>query len=327
MHPFGYVRADSSESAIATVAEDFEALFLAGGTSIVDLMKDSVQAPRLLVDINPLPLSTIEAKPFGVRIGAMARNSDVAENPMIRDRYPVLAEALLAGASPQLRNMATVGGNLMQRTRCYYFRDVAFACNKRLPGSGCPAIEGFNRTHAILGTSNSCIATHPSDMAVALVTLDAVVHTQGPNGSRRIPMADFHLSPGNTPEQESVLEHGELIAAVDLPASGFAARSHYLKVRDRASYEFALVSVAAALEVEAGIIRSARIALGGVATKPWRTYEAEDVLVGAPPDESTFAAAAAVAVRGAAPQRHNSYKVELTKRTLVRALSNVGAMP
>jgi len=191
MHPFGYVRADSSESAIATVAEDFEALFLAGGTSIVDLMKDSVQAPRLLVDINPLPLSTIEATPFGVRIGAMARNSDVAENPMICDRYPVLAEALLAGASPQLRNMATVGGNLMQRTRCYYFRDVAFACNKRLPGSGCPAIEGFNRTHAILGTSNSCIATHPSDMAVALVALDAVVHTQGPNGSRRIPMAEF----------------------------------------------------------------------------------------------------------------------------------------
>lgn len=327
MHPFGYVRADSLESAIATVAENFEALFLAGGTSIVDLMKDSVQAPRLLVDINPLPLSTIEATPFGVRIGAMARNSDVAENPIIRDRYPVLAEALLAGASPQLRNMATVGGNLMQRTRCYYFRDVAFACNKRVPGSGCPAIEGFNRTHAILGTSNSCIATHPSDMAVALVALDAVVHIQGPNGSRCIPMTDFHLPPGNTPEQESVLEHGELIAAVDLPNSGFAVRSHYLKVRDRASYEFALVSVAAALEVEAGIIRSARIALGGVATKPWRTYEVEDALVGAPPDESTFEKAAAFSVRGAAPQRYNSYKVELTKRTLVRTLSNVGAMP
>lgn len=326
MHPFGYVRAAEENLAITTVAPDSRASFLAGGTDLVDLMKDGVFSPELLVDINQLPLTRVEARPDGVRIGALARNSDVADDPTIRDRYPVLSEALLAGASPQLRNMATIGGNLMQRTRCYYFRDTAMSCNKRLLGSGCPAIEGYNRIHAILGTSSSCIATHPSDMAVALVALDAVVHARGPNGERSIPITDFHLLPGDTPERETVLEHGELITAVELPSSGFAVRSHYLKVRDRASYEFALVSVAVAVEVEAGIIRSARVALGGVATKPWRAYEAEQILVEAPLDESTFTAAAAAAVRGAVPYQYNSFKVELTKRAIVSALLHTGGM-
>jgi xanthine dehydrogenase YagS FAD-binding subunit len=278
------------------------------------------------VDINLLPLAQVEQRGDGVRIGAMARNSDVAYNPIIRERYPVLSEALLSGASPQLRNMATVGGNLLQRTRCYYFRDPAFPCNKRIPGSGCPAIEGYNRIHAILGGSDHCIATHPSDMAVAMMALDAVVQTQGPKGGRSIPLSDFYLVPGNTPERETVLKHGELIVAVDLPATPFAARSQYLKVRDRASYAFAMSSVAATLELQNGIVRSVRIALGGVGTKPWRAEKAEKVLLNQSLNQATLQAAADAAVQGAKPQKYNGFKVELTKRTVIRALAAVGGM-
>ncbi|XGV96618.1 MAG: xanthine dehydrogenase family protein subunit M [Leptolyngbya sp. BL-A-14] len=325
MQPFSYQQAEQADSAIASARSD-QSMYLAGGTSLIDLMKLHVQTPQQLVDINALPLAQVERQGNGVRIGAMARNSDVAYNAMIRQQYPVLSEALLSGASPQLRNMATIGGNLLQRTRCYYFRDTAFPCNKRVPGSGCPAIEGYNRIHAILGGSDHCIATHPSDMAVAMMALDAVVQTQGPQGSRSIPIADFHLVPGQTPERETVLEHGELIVAVDLPASPFAARSHYLKVRDRASYAFATSSVAAALELQDGVVRSARLALGGVGTKPWRAYEAEKALLNQPLNQKTLQAAAAAAVQGAKPQKYNGFKVVLTQRTVMRALATVGGM-
>ncbi len=325
MQPFSYQQAEQADSAIASARSD-QSMYLAGGTSLIDLMKLHVQTPQQLVDINALPLAQVERQGDGVRIGAMARNSDVAYNAMIRQQYPVLSEALLSGASPQLRNMATIGGNLLQRTRCYYFRDTAFPCNKRVPGSGCPAIEGYNRIHAILGGSDHCIATHPSDMAVAMMALDAVVQTQGPQGSRSIPIADFHLVPGQTPERETVLEHGELIVAVDLPASPFAARSHYLKVRDRASYAFATSSVAAALELQDGVVRSARLALGGVGTKPWRAYEAEKALLNQPLNQKTLQAAATAAVQGAKPQKYNGFKVALTQRTVMRALATVGGM-
>ncbi|MEH2458427.1 FAD binding domain-containing protein [Nostoc sp.] len=326
MQPFSYQKIGKVDNAVASVAPEVEAAYLAGGTSLIDLMKLNVQTPKQLVDINPLPLTQVEVQGNSVRIGAMARNSDVAYNPIIQERYPVLSEALLSGASPQLRNMATVGGNLLQRTRCYYFRDTAFPCNKRVPGSGCPAIEGYNRIHAIFGGSDRCIATHPSDMAVAMIALDAVVQTRSPNGERSIPLADFHLVPGDTPERETVLQHGELIVTVDLPASTFAKRSHYLKVRDRASYAFAMASVAAALDIQNGIIRSARIALGGVGTKPWRAYEAEKALLNKPANQATFLAAASVAIAGAKPQKYNGFKVELTKRTIVKALTTVGGM-
>ncbi len=326
MQPFSYKKAGQAENAVALVTPDAEASYLAGGTSLIDLMKLDVQTPKQLVDINPLPLTKIEVQGNGVRIGAMASNSDVAYNPIIRERYPMLSEALLSGASPQLRNMASVGGNLLQRTRCYYFRDTAFPCNKRVPGSGCPAIEGYNRIHAILGGSDRCIATHPSDMAVAMVALDAVVQTRGPKGERSIPLVDFHLLPGDTPERETVLEHGELIVAVDLPASNFARRSHYLKVRDRASYAFAMTSVAAALDIQNGIIRSARIALGGVGTKPWRAFEAEKALLNKSANQAAFQAAALAAIAGAKPQKYNGFKVELAKRTIVKALTTVGGM-
>lgn len=275
MHPFSYSQAVDEKGAVVAVTPESQAVFLAGGTSLIDLIKLGVQQPNQLVDINSLPLAKIETRGDGVRIGALVSNSELAHNRMIRDRYPVLSQALLSGASPQLRNMATVGGNLMQRTRCYYFRDPATPCNKREPGSGCPAIDGYNRIHAILGGSKNCIATHPSDMCVALVALDAIVQIHGPKGERSIPITDFHLLPGDHPERETVLEQGELIVAVDLPASPFAARSHYLKVRDRASYAFALTSVAAAFDIQSGVIHSARIALGGVGTKPWRANEAE----------------------------------------------------
>ncbi|QDL09277.1 xanthine dehydrogenase family protein subunit M [Brasilonema octagenarum UFV-E1] len=326
MQPFSYKKAGGADNAVALVSPQEQAAYLAGGTSLIDLMKLNVQTPQQLVDINPLPLSKIEMHNNGVRIGAMARNSDVAYDAMIRERYPVLSEALLSGASPQLRNMASVGGNLLQRTRCYYFRDTAFPCNKRVPGSGCPAIEGHNRIHAILGGSDRCIATHPSDMAVAMVALDAVVQIRGSKGERSVPLVDFHLLPGETPERETVLQHGELIVAVDLPGSPFARRSHYLKVRDRASYAFAMASVATALDIQNGIIRSARIALGGVGTKPWRAYAAEKLLVNKPANEATFQAAANAAVAGSKPQKYNGFKVELTKRTIVRALFTVGGM-
>jgi xanthine dehydrogenase YagS FAD-binding subunit len=326
MNPFTYVRAANSDEAIATLKREPQAMLIAGGTNMLDLMKEGVHTPSQLVDIRKLPSTEIVTKDGGIRMGAAARNSDVAYNSLIQERYPVLSEAILAGASAQLRNMATVGGNLMQRTRCPYFHDIAFPCNKRQPGSGCAALEGFNRMHAVLGTSEHCIAANPSDMSVALMALDAVVQIQGSTGERSIPITEFHLLPGDTPHLETVLEHGEMITAVDLPAMPFAWRSHYLKVRDRASYAFALVSAAVVLEIDGQEIRNARIALGGVGTKPWRSLEAEEVLVSAPATEETFAAAADAAMREARPYRYNQFKIELAKRTLEEALKTVAAM-
>ncbi len=329
MNPFTYSRAADVPQAIADLTAKPHAKFLGGGTNLVDLMKMGVEKPESLIDINRLPLEKVEELPEGkgVRIGALARNSDVAENELIKSRYPVLSEAFLAGASPQLRNMATVGGNLLQRTRCYYFYDPAFpACNKRQPGSGCGAIAGFNRIHAILGQSDQCIATHPSDMCVALAALEAVVRVSGPKGEREIAFADFHRLPGDTPDHETNLQPDELITAVDLPASKFAARSHYLKIRDRASYAFALVSVAVALEMGAdGKIATARIALGGVAHKPWRALEAETALAGKPAGDEAFRAAAEAALANAKGYLHNTFKIELAKRSIVRALTTVTA--
>jgi xanthine dehydrogenase YagS FAD-binding subunit len=326
MLPFTYARADGPAAAVEKVAGTPKATFLAGGTGLIDLMKLHVETPEVLVDIARLPLDQVEVTDAGVRIGANVRNSDLAYHEHIRTKYPVLSEALLSGASPQLRNMATVGGNVMQRTRCPYFRDGISPCNKREPKSGCAAKDGYNRSHAVLGVSEQCIATHPSDMCVALAALDAVVHTRGPKGERAIPFADFHLLPGETPERETVLGHGELITAVELPARPWAAKSHYLKVRDRASYEFALASAAVALEVADGAIKTARIALGGVATKPWRAAEAEKGLVGQRPGPEAFAAAAEAATKGAVTRPLNAFKVALVRRVIARALETVAAL-
>jgi xanthine dehydrogenase YagS FAD-binding subunit len=294
---------------------------VAGGTTIVDLMKLGVEKPDELIDINLLPLSAIEPLPQGgVRIGALARNSDVARHDVIKSEYPALSQALLAGASPQLRNMATVGGNIMQRTRCSYFRDLTFECNKRVPGSGCAAMDGCHRSHAILGTSDQCFATNPSDMNVALVALDAVIQLEGLRGKRTAPFEDFHLLPGDTPERETVLEPGELITSVEVPALAAARNSLYLKVRDRASYEFALTSVALGAEIKNGKIASSRVAFGGVATKPWRAHSVENVLNGEAPGEKLFTRAAEAAIEGAKPRVDNVFKVELLRRTLGKAL-------
>ena len=329
MNPFVYSRAADAQQAVAGIAGQTNSKLLGGGTNLVDLMKMGVETPSQLVDINRLPLTQIEELPSGkgVRVGALVRNSDMAEHPLITSRYPVLSQAVLAGASPQLRNLATTGGNLLQRTRCYYFYDPAFpACNKRKPGSGCGALEGFNRIHAILGQSDQCIATHPSDMCVAMAALDAVVRVQGPNGEREIPFADFHRLPGNTPDRDTNLARDELITAVDLPAIPFATRSHYLKVRDRASYAFALVSVAALLDLDGGQIRSARIALGGVAHKPWRALKAEKQLAGKKPDGDAFRSAAEAELADAKGYKYNSFKIEMAKRAIVRALTTVAAI-
>src|SRR5205807_1338977 len=330
MNPFMYSRTNDAQQAVAEISAKPHGKFLGGGTNLIDLMKMGVETPDALIDINRLPLAQIEELPGGkgVRIGAMVRNSDLAGHDLIKSRYPVLSEALLSGASPQLRNMATVGGNLLQRTRCYYFYDPAFPqCNKRNPGSGCGAIEGYNRIHAILGQSDQCIATHPSDMCVALAALDAVVRVQGPKSEREIPFADFHRLPGNTPNIETNLQPEELITAVDLPAIPFAARSHYLKVRDRASYAFALVSVAAVLDLSSNNkINAARVALGGVAHKPWRATAAEKTLIGQEANENTFRAAAEAELAPAKGHKYNSFKIELAKRAVVRALSTVAAM-
>jgi len=330
MTPFSYLRAVDPDAAIAQASADPQAKFLGGGTNLIDLMKMEVEKPTQLIDINRIPLAQIEELPEGkgVRIGALARNSDVAMHPLIRQRYPVLAQALESGASPQLRNMATVGGNLLQRTRCYYFYDPAFPnCNKRNPGSGCGALEGFNRIHAILGQSEQCIATHPSDMCVAMAALDAVVRVRGANGDREIPFADFHRLPGMTPNIDTNLQAGELITAVDLPALPFAVRSTYLKMRDRASYAFALVSVDAALDLNPdGTIKEARIALGGVAHKPWRAAKAEKQLSGKKPEEAALRDAAEAELAEAKGYKHNSFKIELAKRTMVRALTTVAAI-
>ena len=324
MQPFQFITATDESAAIEAAAR---AKFLAGGTTLIDLMKLHVERPPALVDINRLPLTEMsELADGGVRVGAMVRNSDMARHELIRGRYPMLSEAILAGASQQVRNMATTAGNILQRTRCYYFRDTALPCNKREPGSGCGAIDGYNRIHAVLGGSERCIATHPSDMCVALAALDALIHLHGPRGERVVPFADFHFLPGHRPEREHALESDELIVAVDIPAVPFAVRSTYLKVRDRASYAFALASAAVALDIHNGTVRQARVALGGIATKPWRAHEAEAVLTGGRAGVDLYRAAAEAAVRGAVPRRHNAFKIELAKRTLVRALSRVGGL-
>jgi len=296
--------------------------FVAGGTTLIDLMKLDVETPKQVVDINLLPLDRVEAsEDGGLKIGALVRNSDLANHQDVKERYAVLSEALLSGASPQLRNMATTGGNLLQRTRCYYFRDTAYACNKRQPGSGCSAIDGFNRIHAVLGGSENCVATHPSDMAVAMMALEATVHTRGAKGERAIALNDFYLVPGSTPDRENVLEPGELITYVTLPKLPSGTRSHYLKLRDRAQYEFALASAAVVGSVEAGHVRRVRIALGGVGTRPWRSHEAEAALEGKAANEQNFRGAAEAAMRGAKPLRYNGFKIELAKRALVRTLT------
>ncbi len=321
MNPFRYERASDAASAVALLAQAPNGAFLAGGTNLVDHMKLGVAQPDLLVDVTRLPYDRIELLPDGgVRIGAAVRNSELAADRTIRARYPMLAQALLSGASGQLRNLATTGGNLLQRTRCVYFQDVSKPCNKREPGSGCPAREGYHRNLAILGASEACIATHPSDMAVAMIALDAIVHVLGPNGERTIPLVRFHRLPGDEPQRDTVLEHGELITAVDLPPLAFAARSHYRKVRDRASYAFALVSVAAAIDLADDLVRDARIAFGGVAHVPWRATKAEAALRGAPATEETFRRAAGAELVDARPLRDNAFKVPLARNVLVRTL-------
>jgi xanthine dehydrogenase YagS FAD-binding subunit len=325
MHAFTYLRAEQVDDAISA-SSDRGSRFLAGGTNLLDLMKGYVEQPERIIDINRLPLAQVlELPEGGLRLGALVRNSDAANHPLVRQRYPLLSQAFLAGASPQLRNMASVAGNLMQRTRCFYFYDAAFpSCNKRAPGSGCAAREGFNRIHAIFGASEQCVATHPSDMAVALTALEAVVEVRGPAGTRRIPMAEFHRLPGTTPERDTNLAPRELITAVDLPPSPFAAGSHYLKIRDRASYAFALVSVAAALDLREGLVRGARIVLGGVAHKPWRAEKAEREITGRRLDEASIAAAARASVEGAQPLRDNAFKVDLARRAVAEALRHAG---
>jgi xanthine dehydrogenase YagS FAD-binding subunit len=321
VNPLGYVRPEDPGEAIELLSRSPRARVIAGGTTILDLAKSLVEAPAELVDITALPYAGIAETSGGLEIGALVTMSQAAEHPAVRARCPLVAEALLAGATPQLRNMATIGGNLLQRTRCDYFRDPGFgACNKRTPGSGCGALEGENRKHAVLGTSDHCLATHPSDLAVALVALDARVRLLGPGGARALAVEEFHLAPGETPERETRKEAAELITAVEVPVPQPGARSRYLKVRDRASYEFALASAAVLLDTDGGRVRSARIALGGVATRPWRCREAEAVLAGAEASEPAFRAAAEAALWGAQPRAHNAYKVELAKRTLVRAL-------
>jgi xanthine dehydrogenase YagS FAD-binding subunit len=327
VNPFSYSRASNPAEAVAAAGRNPRSAYLGGGTTLVDLMQLEVMNPAALVDVNALPLARIEALPGGgIRIGALVRNSDLANDSTVRSRYPVLSEAILSGASPQIRNMATTAGNLLQRTRCQYFRDVYSPCNKREPGSGCAAIGGRNRIHAILGTSEKCIATFPGDMPVALAALDAVVRTRRAGGAgRSIPISEFYVSYGEDPAKETVLEHGELITAVELPATPWLARSRYWKMRDRASYEFALSSAAVALDLDGGRVREGRIALGGVATMPWRAREAEKALAGGAVGEETWRRAADAAFSGAKPQKENAFKVELGKRTVIRALSEAAA--
>jgi xanthine dehydrogenase YagS FAD-binding subunit len=321
MRPFKYVRASDPNAAARAVASNPGAKFLAGGTNILDLMKEDVERPNELVDLTRLKLDEIKAAGGGVSIGALAKNTDTANHPLIRRNYPLLTQAIVAGASGQLRNMATNGGNLMQRTRCQYFYDTSMPCNKREPGSGCGALGGINRIHAIFGWSEKCVATYPGDMANALYALEAVVRVRGAGGRERtIPVGEFHRLPGDTPEKDTNLQHGELIVAIELPKSNFAKNSYYLKVRDRASYAFALVAVAAAVELERGTIRQARVVLGGVAHKPWRSMEAEAALIGKTASEQTFGQASELALKDAKPLAHNAYKVELGKRAVVRAL-------
>ncbi|HEX3228287.1 MAG TPA: xanthine dehydrogenase family protein subunit M [Pyrinomonadaceae bacterium] len=327
MHIFEFTRPPNQAAAIATAAQSKTAQqgadvrFMGGGTTLIDLMKLNVETPDRVLDINRLPLDKIETMTGGgLKIGATVRNSDLANHPQVQKDYSVLSQAIVNGASAQIRNMATVAGNLLQRTRCVYFRDTAMPCNKREPGSGCPAITGHNRTLAILGTSEDCIATNPSDMCVAMAALAATIHVQGPKGPRAIPFGDFHLLPGNTPHRETVLEPGDLITHVTLPPPVVGSKQFYLKLRDRASYEFALASAAVVLTIAGGRITRARIALGGVGTKPWRSPEAEAELIGKAATETIFRQAAEAALRGAKPQTENRFKIELAKRCLTHAL-------
>ena len=321
MRPFKYTRASEAGAAAGAVAANPRAKFLAGGTNLLDLMKEDVERPTELVDLTRLKLTEIRRSQGGISIGALATNTDTANHPLIRQNYPLLTQAIVAGASGQLRNMATNGGNLLQRTRCPYFYDTAMPCNKREPGTGCGAREGLNRMHAILGWSEKCVATYPGDMANALYALDAGVRVRSAEGRERtIPIDEFHRLPRDTPERDTNLEHGELIEAIELPRSNFAKNSYYLKVRDRASYAFALVAVAVGLELDRGTIRQARIVLGSVAHKPWRSREAEAALSGKPVSEEAFRQAAEAALKDAKPLAHNGYKVELGKRAVVRAL-------
>src|SRR5437660_738987 len=327
MHTFEFIRPADAAAAVAAAAQaktaqqGADVRFVAGGTTLVDLMKLNVETPARLIDINRLPLDKVEATPDGgLKIGATVRNSDLAHHPTVQRDYPVLSQALLAGASAQLRNMATTSGNLLQRTRCMYFRDTAMPCNKRAPGTGCPAITGSNRSLAVLGTSEHCIATNPSDMCVAMAALEATIHVQGVQGARAIAIADFHLLPGNTPQRETVLEPGDLITHVTLPPPVAGSKQVYLKLRDRASYEFALASAAVVLTTEGGMVTRARIALGGVGTKPWRSPEAEAALVGQPANQANFRKAAEAALRDAKPQSQNGFKIELARRCLTHAL-------
>jgi xanthine dehydrogenase YagS FAD-binding subunit len=328
VHSIFYDRASDIDHAMA-LARQPGAKYIGGGTNLLDLYKSGIERPLRLVDVSRLALAGIDELPDGgLRIGAMASNTAAANHPLVRTRYRLLSEALLSGASTQLRNMATVGGNLLQRTRCYYFTDPMLGpCNKRTPGSGCAAQDGYNRIHAILGASDQCIATNPSDMSVALCALDALVRLKGPAGERQVPLAEFHRLPGDTPQDDTVIAPGELITAVDLPPPRFGAHVHYLKVRDRATYAFALVSVAAALDLQDGVVRDVRLALGGVAHKPWRALEAEQELRGQPlSDAAALQRAAQAAVAGARPYRHNAFKVELAQRALVRALRVAGGL-
>lgn len=325
MIPFDYVRAGSVEEAVS-LGSEARSRFIAGGTNLVDLMKETVERPTRVIDIGRLKLDAIEELPDGgLRLGALAANADTAYHPLVEDNYPLLQSAILAGASPQLRNAATNGGNLNQRTRCYYFYDLATPCNKREPGSGCSAVGGVTRNHAILGTSESCIATHPSDMCVALAALDAVVQVTSPNGAREIAFADYHRLPGDAPHHDNTLAVGELVTAIDLPEPRFTEHTSYLKLRDRLSYAFALVSVAAALSFDGGRIADARVAMGGVAHKPWRRREAEEVLIGSEASEAQFADCADRLLEGAVGRGGNDFKIDLAKRAVVRALSQAAA--
>ena len=322
MLPFALEKAHSAEQAIAAAAAGGR--YIAGGTTLVDLMREEVERPERLIDINALALGGVRVEGGDLVIGALARMADVAADPDVLRLQPLIAESLIEGASPQLRNMASIGGNLLQRVRCPYFRMLDAPCNKRTPGSGCAAIDGLNAGHAILGTSDHCVATHSSDLAVALVALDATMRVRGPQEERSFPVEELYRLPGDTPHLEHTLLPGELILEVRVPGGAHSRRARYLKVRDRASYEFALVSAAVALDVDGGVIRSARIAAGGVGTRPWRMRACEELLVGRPPERKAFEAAAEVAVQGARPLQHNRYKVELLPRTIVRALDMAG---
>ncbi len=319
MNQFQYSRPADAAVAIKSLSKP-NAYFLAGGTNLIDMMKMGIVVPQKLVDINNLPLKTVSEMPGGLRIGALVSNTNVAEHKLIKENYPLLALAINAGASPQLRNVATVGGNMMQRTRCPYFFDLTMPCNKREPGSGCGALGGYNRMHAIFGASDKCIAVNPSDMNVALVAMDAIVHISGPKGARTIRFADFHRLPGDHPELDNNLQKGELITAVDLPASPFNKNVHYVKIRDRASYAFALVSAAVALDIENNTIKEARLAMGGVAHKPWRLTSAETFLKGKPVSEDTFKQAAKLVVNGAKAYEYNQFKLKLAPNAVLQGL-------